>query len=107
MQNPSLVRSREDQYISIFRALGEPLRLEILSLFDNDGHCACTRLEENLPISKSTISYHVKILHEAGLIDVSKKGRYYHYSLRRDVFDYFVPGFITRLHQDRAEAHAF
>ncbi len=101
-QSP-LAKSQEDQYLSIFRALSEPLRLEVISLFDDDGSCACTLLEERLPISKSTISYHIKILYEAGLIDIRKEGRFYHYDLRKEVFDYFVPGLLERMRAERAE----
>jgi DNA-binding transcriptional ArsR family regulator len=46
---------------------------------------ACITLEDTLPVSKPTISYHTKILHHAGLISVRKAGRNYYYSLRRDV----------------------
>ncbi|GAA0983901.1 hypothetical protein GCM10009555_056590 [Acrocarpospora macrocephala] len=100
-QSP-LEKSQEAQYISIFRALSEPLRLEILSLFDDEGRCACTHLEERLPISKSTISYHIKILYEAGLINIRKEGRFYHYDLRTDVFDYFVPDLLERVRGERS-----
>ncbi|GAA0983853.1 hypothetical protein GCM10009555_056440 [Acrocarpospora macrocephala] len=96
-----LERSQVDQYISVFRALSEPLRLDVISMFGDDDTCACTLLDERLPISKSTISYHVKILYEAGLIDVRKEGRFYHYDLRREVFDYFVPGLLERLRLER------
>lgn len=95
-----LVPSLQNQYVDVFRALSEPLRLQIIALFDEEGRCACTVLEDVLPISKSTISYHIKILHQAGLLEVHKEGRFYFYSLRRDVFDYFVPGLLDRLEVD-------
>lgn len=88
--------TESDQYARVFRALSEPLRIQMIGCFTG-GTCACTLLEESLPISKSTISYHVKILKEAGLIDVRKSGRFYHYDLRSDVFDYYVPGFLDRV----------
>jgi DNA-binding transcriptional ArsR family regulator len=46
---------------------------------------ACITLENTLPVSKPTISYHTKILYQAGLISMRKSGRNYYYSLRRDV----------------------
>lgn len=94
-----LEKSLTQQYVDIFRALSEPLRVEIISLFVDD-HCACTVLEQKLPVSKSTISYHVKILNQAGLVDVRKDGRFYHYDLRPDVFEFFVPGFRARLRDE-------
>jgi ArsR family transcriptional regulator len=98
--SPLAERSDGDDYVRIFKALSEPLRVQMISLFDADGSCACTSLEAALPVSKSTISYHVKILSEAGLIGVRKNGRFYHYDLRRDVFEYFVPGFLDRIGPD-------
>lgn len=90
--------------LDIFRALSEPVRVEMISLFDQNGQCACTRLAETLTITKSTISYHVRILSQAGLLEVNKKGRTYHYALRLDVFDYFVPGFLDRVREEHAAA---
>jgi DNA-binding transcriptional ArsR family regulator len=46
---------------------------------------ACVTLENTLPVTKPTISYHAKILSHAGLITVRKEGRNHFYSLRREV----------------------
>lgn len=46
---------------------------------------ACSTLEDALNVSKPTISYHTKILVQAGLISVRKEGRNFFYTLRRDV----------------------
>lgn len=43
-----------------------------------------------LPVSKPTISYHVKILTQVGLVETSKKGRNYYYTLRREVLQEMV-----------------
>jgi DNA-binding transcriptional ArsR family regulator len=48
---------------------------------------ACSLLEETVPVSKPTISYHTKLLAQAGLIETRKRGRKYYYVLRRDVLD--------------------
>jgi ArsR family transcriptional regulator len=87
----------EVHYLAIFEALCEPIRMEIIRLIASCEELACTRLDESLPISKPTISYHVKILSQAQLISVRKEGRYYHYRLRDEVFEYFLPTFLDRL----------
>jgi len=69
----------------IFKALGDPIRWSIVEQMASVDELACLTLENTLPVSKPTISYHTKILHHAGLISVRKKGRNYFYSLRRDV----------------------
>jgi DNA-binding transcriptional ArsR family regulator len=76
----------------IFRVLGDPTRIEILRLLIGGEEVACTTLEEILPLSKSTISYHIKALKSVGLIKVRKDGRYYHYTLQRERLDAILPG---------------
>lgn len=88
------VRTEPEQLIEIFRALGEPLRLEIVRRMSAVDELPCTVLEAELPISKSTISYHMKLLYNAGLIDIRKDGRYYHYRLRRDLMNHYVQRFL-------------
>ena len=69
----------------IFKALSDPVRWSIIVQMASVDELACITLEDTLPVSKPTISYHTKILHHAGLISVRKSGRNYYYSLRRDV----------------------
>jgi DNA-binding transcriptional ArsR family regulator len=69
----------------IFKALSDPVRWSIIVQMASVDELACITLEDTLPVSKPTISYHTKILHHAGLINVRKSGRNYYYSLRRDV----------------------
>lgn len=64
------------------KALGDPIRWNVLHQIAEQGELAASRLEETLPVSKPTISYHIKILSQAGLIDVLKRGRNYYYSVR-------------------------
>jgi DNA-binding transcriptional ArsR family regulator len=69
----------------VFKALGDPIRWSILAQIADAGELACVALEDTLPVSKPTISYHTKILQQAELISVRKSGRNYYYSLRDDV----------------------
>src|SRR5277367_5206052 len=69
----------------IFKALADPVRWDIVLQMASVDELACMTLENTLPVSKPTISYHTKILYHAGLITVRKSGRNYYYSLRRDV----------------------
>jgi DNA-binding transcriptional ArsR family regulator len=69
----------------VFKALGDPIRWSIIQQVAREDELACSLLEDTLPVSKPTISYHTKILTQAGLIEVRKRGRNYFYCLRRDV----------------------
>ena len=71
--------------IEIFKALSDPIRWNIVVQMASVDELACVTLEDTLPVSKPTISYHIKILYQAGLINVRKSGRNYFYSLRREV----------------------
>jgi DNA-binding transcriptional ArsR family regulator len=68
-----------------FSALSDPVRWSIIAQAAQVDELACVTLEGTLPVGKPTISYHVKILQNAGLITTRKEGRNYYYSLRRDV----------------------
>jgi DNA-binding transcriptional ArsR family regulator len=69
----------------VFKALGDPIRWSIIQQMAEVDELACSTLEDTLPISKPTISYHTKILTQAGLVQVRKQGRNFFYTLRRDV----------------------
>jgi DNA-binding transcriptional ArsR family regulator len=73
------------QPTEIFKALSDPVRWNIIVQMASVDELACLTLENTLPVSKPTISYHTKILYHAGLISIRKSGRNYYYSLRRDV----------------------
>lgn len=68
------------------RALAEPARLRILSMIaDAPGSevCGCD-LTEPLGLSQPTVSHHLKVLHEAGLLDREQRGRWAYYRLDSD-----------------------
>ena len=81
-----------DPAVEILKALAEPVRLDIMARIVAVDELACTTLEKELPISKSTISYHMKLLHHARLIDIRKDGRYYHYRARTTEIEEVIPG---------------
>ncbi|MGH2710607.1 MAG: ArsR/SmtB family transcription factor [Actinomycetota bacterium] len=67
-------------------ALADPARLRILSMIaDSPGAevCGC-ELTEPMGLSQPTISHHLKVLHEAGLLDREQRGRWAYYRLRSD-----------------------
>jgi DNA-binding transcriptional ArsR family regulator len=79
--------SAEPTIPELLKALADPTRWNIVKQLAQQEEVACTTLEENLPISKSTISYHIKILYHAAVLEIRKEGRFYFYRLRRDVLD--------------------
>lgn len=62
-------------------ALADPVRLRIVSILlaAPDGSCCGCDMEEPLGLSQPTISHHLRVLREAGLVKGEKRGRWVHY----------------------------
>ena len=70
----------------MFKALGDPVRLRLLSLIAASGSEACVcDLTDAFDLSGPTISYHLKTLREAGLVDCERRGTWVYYWIRPDV----------------------
>lgn len=64
-------------------ALADPVRLRIISMLiaaPNGSCCGCD-LEEPLGLSQPTVSHHLKVLREAGLVEGERRGRWVHYGV--------------------------
>jgi ArsR family transcriptional regulator len=70
----------------LLKALGDPVRLRLLSLVaaHEDGEACVCDLNDAFDLSQPTISHHLKVLHEVGLLDRSKRGVWVYYQVRRD-----------------------
>lgn len=76
------------QIEKISKALGDTNRLKILHYISNKGGCgACAGLQGVVDLAQPSISHHVKILVEAGLIEPEKEGRHHKYTLNKDIID--------------------
>ena len=64
----------------VFKALSDENRIRILRLLHGGERCACKLLEE-LNISQPTLSHHMKILCDAGIVTGRKEGKWMHYSI--------------------------
>ncbi|MEV6603119.1 metalloregulator ArsR/SmtB family transcription factor [Kutzneria sp. NPDC051319] len=69
----------------MFKALGDPVRLRILSLIasSQDECCVCD-LSSSFELSAPTISYHLKVLREAGLVESDRRGTWVYYRPRAE-----------------------
>ena len=67
----------EDQ-LRVFKALCDEKRLRVLELLQEGEKCACV-LGEQLDIPQSSLSYHMKILCESGIVDSRPVGKWIHY----------------------------
>jgi ArsR family transcriptional regulator len=72
-----------DQRAEVLKAIADPSRLEILEILSPENRCNC-HLQEVLDLAPNLLSYHLKVLREAGLIEGSKRGRWVDYALTSD-----------------------
>ena len=79
------------QIEKISKALGDGNRLKILDHLSGKGGCAeCSALQAVIDLAQPSISHHVKILVESGLIDGEKEGRNYTYTLNSGVLNEYI-----------------
>ena len=75
----------DEEFADVMRALGHPVRLSILRILaEKRSDCCCTDVTECLPLAQSTVSQHIKVLLDAGLVQRSPKGTRNCYSLNSD-----------------------
>ncbi|MBS8259110.1 transcriptional regulator [Roseibium polysiphoniae] len=80
----------------IFRALGHPARIAIIEALANRPDACCGDIVQALPLAQSTVSQHLQVLKEAGLLTCCTRGRCCHYDLD-----------VDRLHEASAAAETF
>ena len=69
-----------DQRANVLKAIADSSRLEILEILSPEIRCNC-HLQEVLDLAPNLLSYHLKVLREAGLIEGTKRGRWVDYAL--------------------------
>ena len=67
----------------ICKALGDANRLEIVQMLSDGEKCGC-KLLERFKITQPTLSHHMKLLCDCGLVDSRKDGRWMHYSISEE-----------------------
>ena len=69
-----------DQAQQLLRALAEPIRLQVVQALQHGERCVCD-LTGDLDLAQSKLSFHLKVLKEAGLIRARQEGRWIYYRL--------------------------
>ena len=72
-----------DQSRQMLKALAEPIRLEVIHALANGERCVCD-LTTDLNLPQSKLSFHLKVLREAGLLADRQSGRWIYYRLQPD-----------------------
>ena len=80
--------------VSILRTVGDPVRLEIVRLLSDDEERTCTAVGDTVGLPASTLSYHLRMLREAGVTRTRAEGTERHISLRREDLEQAYPGLL-------------
>jgi ArsR family transcriptional regulator len=86
----------DKQFDLIAKALADPRRMAVLEVIAGERECACTKLREEFPVSKATISHHIKELVRAGLVDAHRDGQYLQCEVRREVVEAYTAELLRR-----------
>jgi ArsR family transcriptional regulator, arsenate/arsenite/antimonite-responsive transcriptional repressor len=81
-----LSQAQAEQIAPLLKALADPVRLRLMSLVASHGGgeaCVCD-LNGAFDLTQPTISHHLKVLHEAGLLDREKRGVWVYYRARTE-----------------------
>ena len=69
----------------VLKALGDPVRLRLVALIADAGRVCVCELTPHFDLSGPTISHHLKVLREAGLVDGERTGTWIHYWIRPEL----------------------
>jgi len=82
--DPELSDSDAEELVVMLKALADPVRLKLMNLIAQAGEaCACD-LPAALERSQPTVSHHLKVLVEAGLLEREKRGKWAWFTVRGD-----------------------
>jgi ArsR family transcriptional regulator, arsenate/arsenite/antimonite-responsive transcriptional repressor len=105
LAQPRLVNEARNVTLDVFRALGDPVRLELLAHIAARGPLCVCNLEEAVPYSQSRISKHLGVLRRAGLVSARRDRNWVYYSVNADGLE-AAREFIDQLEQSMALPHA-
>jgi ArsR family transcriptional regulator len=81
-----LTRPGAEADIALLQAVADPIRWAVLDALGSCQRCVCD-LQERVPVAGNLLSYHLKVLREAGLVTATRRGRWIDYALADDALD--------------------
>jgi len=83
---PVASHRRTERSVELFHALSDETRLQIIELLRKGERCVCD-LTDTLDAAQSRLSFHLRVLRDAGIVRDRKEGRWVHYELNREAFE--------------------
>jgi ArsR family transcriptional regulator len=81
--------AEQEQLVTMFKALGNPIRFEIMKFLVTHPDCMTGDIVDILPIAQATVSQHLKVLREAGWVKGTTEGPATNYCLNEDNIAWF------------------
>ena len=79
--------AQAESVAGLLKALADPVRLRLMSLIaGSDEACVC-ELTAPFELSQPTISHHLRVLKEAGMVDAERRGTWVYYRARREALE--------------------
>lgn len=72
--------------MDLLQAVADPVRWAVIEELGDTTRCVCD-LRERVPVPANLLSYHLKVLREAGLVTTSRRGRWIDYALADDAHE--------------------
>jgi ArsR family transcriptional regulator len=94
LQVEALAPQAAGQLAPMFKALSDPIRLRLLSLIASTAEVCVCDLTDAFEVTGATISHHLRVLREAGLVDVERRGTWAYYRVKREALD-LLGGLLT------------
>jgi ArsR family transcriptional regulator len=87
----------DKQFTRVAKALADPKRFEMLRVIAGREEISCGALAQRFPIGQSTVSHHLKVLADAGLVEVRREGQHGYFSAQMDVLEAYVAELRRRM----------
>ncbi len=84
LARPRIVSEFRNVTVEMFKALADPVRIELLARIAASGPLCVCHLQEDLPYSQSRISKHLGTLRRAGLVTTRREGTWIYYSVEEE-----------------------
>jgi ArsR family transcriptional regulator len=89
-----------DASVGLLQAIADPVRWTVLNRLAARPSCVCD-IQHHVPIAANLLSYHLKVLREAGLVTATRRGRWMDYALAPDAEDRITAALPTAWPDDR------
>jgi len=81
------MEARETAAVRVAKALGDPTRFRMLRAISGRDELSCQELTGLLRLAQATVSHHLKVLTQAGLVSARKQGPFHYYRVQHDALE--------------------